>query len=78
MMERLKFYKHSRCTDVVIMPVVIEGDKEKQRRGGKGRKILIDWYNIANPEGEPRNMEIREQIEITDEEAQNWQEYVWK
>jgi hypothetical protein len=73
----MSFYKHSRCTDVVIMPIVIEDDKEKRLRGGKGRKVLVDWYNIANPEGKPRKMNIREQIEITDEEAPNWHEYDW-
>jgi hypothetical protein len=70
-----KFYKHRNCTDVVIMPIIIEEDKEKRLRDAGDRKLLVDWYNIARPEGTPIKMDIREQIRITDKEWANWEEY---
>lgn len=78
MMKKFKFYKHSRCTDVVIMPIAIESDEGKQYCGGKSRKMVVEWYSIANSEGKPRKIGIREQIRIADEEESNWHEYIWK
>lgn len=69
------FYKHKNCTDIIIRTVVVEDDKEKKRRDQGDRKMMVDYYNIANIKGEPRKIGIREAIKIKDEQLENWEEY---
>mgnify|MGYP003325551694 CR=1 FL=1 len=70
-----KFYKHKNCIDTVIMPLIIESDKDKHFRNENNTRILVDWYRIARPDGNPIKLNFREQIEIKDKDILNWEEY---